>query len=81
MLGLRWRFLLGVGATVIAVTCTCRRSWRVALPVAVIDLVRDGAQTLGNPQPFVMAKRRPKCAKGADRALGKQQFNHSVVNA
>jgi hypothetical protein len=72
LLGLWGRFWLGVGEMVI--TATCRRSWRIALPVAVIDLVRDGAQTLGDPQPFVIGERRPKLAKAADRAP-KQQFN------
>ena len=62
------------------ITVSCRRSWRIALPVAMIDLVRDGAQTLGNPQPFILGKRRPKRTEAADRALGKQQLNYGVIS-
>jgi hypothetical protein len=38
LLGRRGRFLLGVGVTVITVSCW--RSWRIALPVAVIKTIR-----------------------------------------
>jgi hypothetical protein len=48
---------------------------------AMVDRVGGVPQHLTNSQPLVMTERKTKRTKAADRALSKQQFNYSVVNA